>query len=224
MRKIDFTLYDMGLRLYHPPVLMDNRKYVALVEELCDIYPTQKRESDAFEFTLSPSQSVKVSPAQISIGDLFGEDPGGTIKRIFHVLGRVLDTMDVEKVEAFDHMVSARLRPTGEAVKGTFEDYPAHLYLEKSFLKEVDFKPLSVEGDKPHPSVSWVFDRGDDVVNLKLEPFPEDRDLVFVELSFQHPDSNISLGDIRAGVEDDLKYLRTQVLDFLGHAFEPDAR
>lgn len=218
MQDAQFQLFDMGLRIYHPPVLLDTRKYITLVEQLCDVYPTQRRETDAFEFSLSGSQSARITPQMTSVSDLFEGDAKGTTRRVFHVLGRLLEVMEVERIEAFDHVVSGRFKVMGEWMSSSFDDYPADMFIEKSFLKDVDFRPLATEGQKPSPGVNWIFDIGQKSLSLKVEPHADDREYLFIELSVQHPQSNISLGDIRAEVEQDLRYLRENVVPFLTHA------
>jgi hypothetical protein len=217
-------LYDMGLRIYHPPVLMDNRKYLALVESLCELYPAQRRESDAYEFSLSASQSVKITPQMITVAELFDQDVRTSQKRVFHVLGKIMETMEIERIETFDHLLSGRMEPPASDGPPSFEGHPADRFIETSFLKAVDFAPLGAEGPRPLPCVSWVYDRGERVLSLKVEPFQDDRRHVFVELSVQHPQSNISLGDIRAAMEEDLRHLRDDVVRFLLHSLKSDSR
>ena len=224
MAESNLDLYDMGLRIYHPPILMDNRKYLALVKPLCEIYPTQRRETDAYEFSLSSSQSVTVSPQMISVAELFEEDVRTSQRRVFHVLGKIMEIMEIERIETFDHLLSGRLEPPGAEALPRFDEHPADRFIETSFLKAVDFAPLGAEGPKPLPSVSWVYDRGERVVSLKVEPYPDDRRDVFVEISIQHPQSNISLGDTRAAMEEDLRYLREDVVRFLVNSLKPGKR
>jgi len=218
MQEAPLQLFDMGLRIYHPPVLLDTRKYITLVEQLCDVYPTQRREADAFEFSMSSSQTARITPQMTSVGELFDGDPRGTTRRVFQVIGRLLEVLEVERIEAFDFVVSGRLKAQGEWMTSSYDDYPADIFIEKCFLKDVDFSLLATEGQKPSPGVNWIFDVGQKSVSLKVEPHADDREYVFVELSVQHPQSNISLGDIRAEVEQDLRYLRENVVPFLTHA------
>jgi hypothetical protein len=203
---------------------MDNRKYLALVELLCELYPTQRRETDAYEFSLSPSQSVKVSPQMITVAELFEEEVRSSQRRVFHVLGKIMEIMEIERIETFDHLLSGRMKPTDAEAPPRFDEHPADRFIETTFLKTADLTPLGAEGAKPLPSVSWIYDRGERVVSLRVEPFQDDRRDVFVELSVQHPPSNISLGDIRAAMEEDLRYLREDVLRFLARAPKADSR
>lgn len=219
MQKDELTLFDMTLRIYHPPVLLDNHKYIAMVESLCDIYPTQRIETGAFEFSLSPGQAARVTPSMTSVSDMFEEDFRTTTRRVFHVLGRVLDVMEIERIETFDNTVSARTKPPWEPTAG-FEDFTADKFIEKFFLKPLDFAALKAGENKPSPGVNWIFDMGTKGVSLKLEPFVDDRDYILLELAVQHPPGNISLGDIRAEVEQDLNYLTGEVVTFLRNAAE----
>ncbi|MHC5036076.1 MAG: hypothetical protein ACYTHM_02065 [Planctomycetota bacterium] len=224
MQGVDVQLHDMGLRLYHPPLLLDPKKYVRLVESLCEFFPTQRREADAFEFSVSPAQTLRIAPQMTSMTDLFTEGVRQTTRHIFHVLGRVLDIMDVERIEAFDHMVSGRFQPPEEGNAAGYDEYPADLFVGKAFLKELDFAALLTGPEKPQPGVSWVYDLEDRSIHLRIESFPDDRKYVFIELSVQHPESNISLGDVRAAVEKDLTYLRENVVRFLQHTMERGPR
>lgn len=221
MSDLDIHPLEIGLRAYYPPVLLDNRRYIALVEALCEVYPAQRRETDTFEFTLSAAQALKVTPQMVSVNEIFQEDFRTTTRHVFHVLGRTLDILQAERIESFDHAVTARFAPPGARARGAFDEYAGDVYVEKSFLQAVDFKALQDGGPKPMPGVNWIFEMGEKNVSLKIEPFGEDRNFVFVELSIQHPQGNFSLGDLRASVEGDMRYLLQEVVRFLGQNVRP---
>ncbi|GEM_PF-3247268 len=224
MTDIQIELHDTALRLYHPPVLMENRKYVALVEKLCEIYPAQRREADAFEFSLSPAQTAKITPQMTSVADLFENDVKIATRRVFRILATVLEVMDAERIETFDHILSCRVKPGGEGSRKSYDEFTADRFIEEAFFKKIDFSPLAPEGTKPASGASWFYEIGEKSLSIKIEPYPEDRETVFAELFVQHPPGNISLGDVRAAVEDDLRYLHEDVVRFLQNAFDSRKR
>ncbi len=209
---------ETAVTLYHDEVEPTRELYEALGHRLYPYFEAQSRSGGQYTFASDEGASLVLHPDRMELSYFLEQAPSppdpATLREI---LALVHQAYGEPILRGIDHLIASEF-PVRELNGGKVNYISADEFLATSFLRMRSFQHLG--GSSTGVGIRFFYDRqvenlGTVHHDLRLEPSPQDRRSLLVDLMVQYGEEVSSLDLLARCLGEDLAHLRTAVPEFL---------